>query len=202
MARNSSRPLAAALLGAAGLLLAACIHNTAMDDLDYVTPGGDAFNMALYKNYAFLAHSFGDIGAAKHTVFDFSGSLSLNGTGNDVARLADAYAEKAVDAGKGEFVDPEISHNPQEHAVRDRLVQALAFGRDGFARDAARAQADYDCWVLNATIDSQKAAAERCRASLDKTLPLLEAEVASAQKAAAKAPQPGQTDEAAGQAAP
>jgi hypothetical protein len=162
--------------------------------------------MALYKNYAFLAHSFGDIGAAEHTVFDYDGSLSLNGTEGDVARLADAYAEKAVSAGKGEFVDPELSRDPQEHAVRDRLVQALESGRGDFARDAARAQADYDCWVLNKTVDSQKAAAERCRASLDKTLPLLEAEVASAQKAAektaAKATQPGQPDDAAGQAAP
>jgi len=56
-------------------------------------------------------------------------------------------------------------------------VRALTPGRDTFPRDAARAQADYDCWMLNATVPSQAQAAAQCRHSLDATLPRLENEV-------------------------
>jgi hypothetical protein len=164
-----------ALLGA-GALLAGCINNTPLDDLEIAAPTGTPFDTALYKNYAFLARSYGDVGEAQHEVFDYAGSISLNGTENGVAELANTYAAKAVDASKGTFIDPENSRTPNQHELRDRLTRALDPGRVAFPRDAARAQADYDCWVLNGTVESQKTAAEQCRKSLDETLALLESE--------------------------
>lgn len=160
-----------------GVGLAGCIGNSALDNLAYAKPTGTAFDTALYDNYAFLARSFGDVGAARHTVFDYEGSWSLNGTDKAIASLANAFAAKAVDAAQGTFVDPEPAVDPATHEMRDRLLRVLEPARDAFPRDGARVQADYDCWVLNAAVPAQAAAAAQCRASLDKLLPRVEAEV-------------------------
>lgn len=193
-----------ALLGA-GLLLSGCISTMPLEELEYATPVGTAFDTALYKNYAFLAHSFGDIGAATKSPYDLSGSLNLTETGSDVADLANLYASKAMTAARGEPLDPENAHDADSHDMRDRLLRALGPGRDAFARDAARAQVDYDCWLLNATVPSQSAAAVQCLTSLQVTLPRLEAEVKIAppvqEAAPQKAPQP-QAEAAPAPAAP
>jgi outer membrane protein OmpA-like peptidoglycan-associated protein len=186
MAQNGlSRRFTAIVAGAAaGLLLAGCVNFSALDDLQEAPPPtGSPFESALFQNYAFLAHSFGDVGHASYTSFDQEGSISLAQTSNDIAGLANAYAAKALLLSGGEAVDPEPSKNLASHAIRDRLVRALTSGRDTFPRDAARAQADYDCWMLDAALPSQAPAAAQCRASLDVTLPRLESEVqATAQK--------------------
>jgi OOP family OmpA-OmpF porin len=163
---------------AAGLLLAGCANFSALDDLrETSSPTGSPFDQALFQDYAFLAHSFGDVGQASYSAFDQEGSISLAQTNSDVAGLANAYASKALSLSRGESVDPEPSQNLASHALRDRLVRALTPGRDAFPRDAARAQADYDCWILNAAVASQAQAAAQCRASLDVTLSRLESEV-------------------------
>ena len=58
--------------------------------------------------------------------------------------------------------------------LRARLVRAIAAGKDRFPDQAARAQADYDCWVL----DSGASQICRCSAGLpqrlDTSLPALE----------------------------
>ena len=174
-----SRRFSAIVTGAAaGLLLAGCINFSALDDLkDAPPPNDSAFDKALFQDYAFLALSFSDIGQASYTSFDQEGSISLAATQNDIAGLANAYAAKAMLLSRGELADPEPSRNLASHALRDRLVRALEPGRDAFPRDAARAQADYDCWMLNAAVASQPRAAAQCRASLDVTLPRLESEV-------------------------
>lgn len=176
-----------ALLLGASLALGGCLNATPLDDLNFVKPEGSSFNMALYQNYSFLAHSFGDVGAAAHKVFDYDASWSLNKTDKSIADLANSFASKAVMASKDEFIDPEPATDPASHELRDRLLRALEPGREAFPRDAARAQSDYDCWMLNSTVPAQKAAADRCRASLDKTLPQLETETAAAVAAAEKA---------------
>ena len=58
MAKRSfhARPLAAM---AAGLALAGCVNFSPLDDLKTATAPADPFSQALYKNYAFLAQSFG-----------------------------------------------------------------------------------------------------------------------------------------------
>lgn len=190
MAQNgTSRRFLAIMAGTAGLLLAGCVNFSALDDLKQASPPtGSPFDQALFQDYAFLARSFGDVGQASYTAFDRDGSLSLNNSDNDVAALANAYASKALLLTRGELAEVEPSNDLQSHALRDRLVRALDPGRDVFARDAARAQADYDCWMMNQTVPSQGPAAAACRAALDVSLPRLEAEVhAIPQKPAAAA---------------
>ena len=176
---------AAAVLLGAGLLLEGCIGNTPLDDLAYAQPIGTPFDKALYYNYVFLARSFGNVGAAANSVFDSDGSWSLNTTDKKIAGLANTFAGKAVMASSSAFVDPEPASDPASHEIRDRLLRALETGREAFPRDAARAQVDFDCWLLNGAIEAQKSAAERCRKSLNVTLQQLESETAAVQAAAA-----------------
>ena len=189
MAMNrTSRPFTEiakkAALAVAGLMLAGCVNFSALDDLkDATTPGG-AFELALFKDYAFLARTFGDVGQASYTAFDQEGSIPLAKTDAAVADLANEYAAKAILLSHGSQVDPETSKDVVSHTLRDRLVRALTPGRDTFPRDAARAQADYDCWMLNATVPSQARATAQCRHSLDASLPRLESEIKAAAAAA------------------
>lgn len=177
----------AALAGVC-LMLAGCINATPLDDLSYAKPTGSAFDKALFQDYSFLAHSFGHIGASAHKVFDYNGSISLNNTENDIAMLANTYASKAVDAANGEFIDPEPAVDVEGHEARDRLLRTLENGRDWFPRDAALAQANYDCWQLNSQIDVQKKAAAQCRTAFESVLKQLETET-NAQAAQIKAKQ-------------
>lgn len=191
MPRNgTSRLFPAAIMAAVGLALAGCANFSPLDDLKTTSaPKDPAFGNALFQDYAFLARSFGDVGQAGYTTFDQDASISLVDRDRDSAALANAYATKALQLAKGLPVDPESSRDLSSHSLRDRLVRALDKGRDQVPRDAARAQADYDCWILNAAVASQARAAAACRGSLDITLPRLEAEVqATPQTATANAP--------------
>jgi hypothetical protein len=166
--------------------LAGCVNFSALDDLDTAALPTDPYQLALFKNYAFLAKSFGEVGEAQYSSFDQNASLSLAKTDGSLADLANAYADKALKLSRDEVVDPEPSLNIKTHELRDRLVRALATGRDSFPRDAARAQADWDCWRLNGTVASQQNASEACRKSFEVTLPRLEAEIAPVLAAKAK----------------
>lgn len=185
--RHHFQAVAAGVALAGTLMLGGCVNSTPLEDLEFATPQGSPFNMALYGNYSFLARSFGDVGQAAHAVFDYHASWSLNGTDNDIATLANNFASKAVMASRDEFIDPEPARDPASHELRDRLLRALEPGREGFPRDAARAQSDYDCWILNSAVAAQKPAATQCRNSLGKTLAQLETETAAAAAEAAKA---------------
>ena len=63
---------------------------------------------------------------------------------------------------------------PAQTALRARLVRAVAAGKDQFPEQAARAQADYDCWVLYGTVPSAAAASQACKTALDSSLLRLE----------------------------
>ncbi len=195
-----SRRFTAIVTGvAAGLLLAGCINFSALDDLEEATPPtGSPFNQALFQNYAFLARSFGDVGQASYTAFDQEASIPLTKIDGEIAKLANAYASKALFLSRGEAVDPEPSRDLAMHRLRDRLVRALTPGRDTFPRDAARAQADYDCWVLNSAVASQAQSAAQCQASFEVTLAQLENEV----QTTAQPPEAGATPPAAGTTPP
>jgi len=190
--RISARPLVGL---AAALALAGCVNFSSLDDLQEAAPPTSPFSLALYQDYVFLAHSFGEVGQASYTSFDQEGSIPLTETDLSVAALANAFAQKALLLSKGQLVDPEPSRDVKTHELRDRLVRAMTPGRDNFPRDAARAQADWDCWRLNERASTQTAAAAQCHKSFDVTLPRLEAEVAAAAKAAEAAkpatPAPG-----------
>ena len=88
----------------------------------------------------------------------------MAGLGNDVADIANIFAEKALTAAKGEEPLPEPAPTDDQSAeqMRLRLLRALDQGRTKAPRLAARAQADYDCWVLNSTVPALRSASAQC----------------------------------------
>lgn len=150
---------------ASAFALVACA-STAFSQLDGTTAQGTPFQHELFKNYAYLARSFVEGDAS-----------SLSDLDDAVAALAEQYASKALLAAQGIDVAPEQGMTADQQAIRERLMRALGEGKDQFPADAARAQADYDCWVLNGTVASQAAAAAQCRNSLAATLVQFERDI-------------------------
>ena len=165
--RLLNRLTAGLALVLAGIALSACVSTSSLDQLSGATPTGSAFTQALFQNYAYLARSFGESGDTTGSLFD---------SASDNSALAEAFATKALIAAKGTEVEPEPASSDAA-ASRDRLMRALAEGKDRFPTDAARAQADFDCWMLNRSVDSQHAAADQCRASFNNTIARLEADL-------------------------
>ncbi|HEX2593629.1 MAG TPA: OmpA family protein [Rhizomicrobium sp.] len=161
-------------LAIAAIALSGCLSTSALDDLNDAQPTGSQFTQELFKNYAFLARSFGDVDASGNATFDDEGSMSLSGGDASVGDLANAYAIKALDAAKGLEVPPEPAPDENARTIRQRLVRALQDGRDRFPVDAARAQADYDCMIMDARVPSMLGAAAQCGRSLQQTLGYLE----------------------------
>jgi OOP family OmpA-OmpF porin len=168
--RNFNRMTAASALAAAGVALSACVGAPSLDQLGGAAPTGSAFARNLFVDYAYLARSFGQ--AESGGVLDVDETFF--GSGSSTGDLAEAFATKALIAAKGAEVEPEPANSAAATAMRDRLLRATADGKDRFPVDAARAQADFDCWMLNGSVDAQRAAAEQCRASLNSTLARLE----------------------------
>lgn len=178
---------------ALALTLAACAGTSISDELDAAQPAGGPFSQALFKDYAYLARSFGDAAASSGgTAFDAGGSMSLSGTSSDVSDLAQGYADKALAAAKGDEVLPEAApdNDPDAETIRLRLLKDLDDGRDKAPEDAARAQVDYDCWIMNGRVDAQHSAAAACRSSLDRSLAKLERDLNPPPPPAPVAPAP------------
>ena len=171
------RPRIAGLLTVgAALALSGCIGNSVFDDLNAMQPVGSPFNESLFKNYSFLAKSFGTAGAPSGQAFDADAAISITGSENTVSGLAAAYAQKALAAGRGDDVLPEPAPDGDADAenVRLELLRDLDDGREKAPDDAGRAQADYDCWVMNRRVPSLQAAAQACRRSVTNSLAKLE----------------------------
>lgn len=183
-----------AAIGLAAALLAGCVNNLALDDLSDTKPQGSAFNKALFANYAALARSFGPVGASAGKAFDHGGSVELTDMDSSVGTLANNYAEKALLAARGAVVEPENGIDVPTHKMRDQLIRAIERGRDNFPKDAARAQTDYDCWMMNATVRSMQRASAKCLNALNVSLPRLEAEAKAPPPAPAAPPPPDNTD--------
>jgi OOP family OmpA-OmpF porin len=166
----------AGLAFAAALTLGACVSTSALDQLATATPSGSAFTQQLFKNYAYLANSFAGASSSGGG-FDSDGSTSLFDGGGDLGTLAEAFAAKALIAANGTEVDPEPARDADSQQARNRLLQALSDGKDRFPADAARAQTDYDCWMLNSSVEQQLGAAGQCRASFGNSIVRLENEL-------------------------
>ena len=169
----------AGLALAAGLILAGCVAESPFDELNQAKPDGSAFSQALFKNYAFLARSFGVQNAPAGTAFDAEESMSISNVDSAVADVANAFAAKALVAAKGEEPLPEAAptDNQQAEEQRLRLLRALAQGRTKAPLDAARTQANYDCWILNGGVDELTAAAAQCQRAFLASLGQLERKV-------------------------
>jgi OOP family OmpA-OmpF porin len=160
----------------ATLTLGACVSTTALDQLASTTPTGSPFTQQLFHNYAYLANSFsGSTGSGG--AFDSDGSTSLFDGGSSLSTLAEAFAAKALIAANGTEVEPEPAIDADSQQARSRLLQALSEGKDRFPADAARAQTDFDCWMLNNSVEQQRAAAGQCRASFGNSIVRLENEI-------------------------
>ena len=164
---------------AAALALSGCVGNGLLDDLDQAQPTGSDFSKELFKDYSYLARSFGDAGDSAGTAFDSSSGSDDSDTSMDVGDLVNVYAQKALDSAQGQEVLPEQAPdgNADAATMRDRLLKALEDGRGKFPADAARAQVQYDCWILNARVDSLRGASAQCRRGLDTALSQLEHEL-------------------------
>lgn len=160
-----------ALLAAAAVLatgLAACSS-------DEETAAGSPFAQALSKDYSDLSGQASALPAeaAEETSFlDSLNPFASNETSSDL--LAKAFTTKAELAETGTEPEPEAAINPVQTAFRARLERALAAGKEQFPEQAARAQADYDCWVLYSTVPTAAAAAQACKTALDTSLVRLE----------------------------
>jgi outer membrane protein OmpA-like peptidoglycan-associated protein len=171
--RSILRSFVPALVLLASLGTSGCATGD-LDQLNGVQPTGSEFTQNLFKDYAFIARSFGDVGTPSGATFDEEGSMSLSDLDSDVASLANDYAQKALDAANGVEVQPVPPPDDNAQSIRIRLMKALDDGRDRFPVDAARAQVDYDCMVMNARVPSLLKAAAQCARSLQATLAQLE----------------------------
>lgn len=160
------------------LLLLGCVNNTALDYLHETKPvaGTTAFNKALFDDYRALARSFGEVGAAAGVAFDNGGSMEMTEMDSAIGALANSYAEKALIAARGSVVEPEPGVDVPTHKMRDRLIRAMERGKDSFPGDSARAQAEYDCWLMNGAVPAMGKSAKRCLATLENTIKKLESE--------------------------
>ena len=161
-----------AILAAASVLalsLAAC-----SSDSDEAT-AGSPFTQALSKDYGDLSGQAAALPAepgAETSFWDSLNPFSSSDSSSDL--LAKAFTTKAELADSGTEPEPEAASNPGQSALRARLLRAVSAGKDQFPEQAARAQADYDCWVLYATVPSAGAASQACKTALDSSLPRLE----------------------------
>lgn len=161
---------------AAAFALSACVEQSAYEQLDAAQPIGSPFAKDLFKDYAYIARSFGSAAGTADTTFDAANSIPLTDYTSDVTDLANSFADKALIAGRGEEVVVEAAPEDDIAAqqLRLRVLKDVDAARDKAPEDAARVQTDYDCWILNGRVDSQKAASLRCLASLNSAVAGLE----------------------------
>lgn len=169
------------MLAAASVLaisLAGCSSLFGDDESDdaAAAPAASSFTQALAKDYTDLASQASSLPAEPGAESSFWDSLnpfsSSPASSSDL--LAKAYSAKADLANAGTEPEAEAAANPAQTQFRARLVRAVAAGKDQFPEQAARAQADYDCWVLYGTVPSAAAASQACKSSLDGSLLRLE----------------------------
>jgi outer membrane protein OmpA-like peptidoglycan-associated protein len=187
----ASRLVLLAILGSAAIGLCACsdIFGSSSDD---TTATGSPFTQGLVTAYTDLANqadalpSDEDDGffAPITNLFDFSESPK--------DMLKRAFTAKADLATAGEEPAIEAAPSPEVRPVHDRLATALATGKDKFPEEAARAQSDYDCWVLFGMVPAAAPNAAICKSQLDTSLPRFEVAIrpGSAPMAMAAPPPP------------
>jgi outer membrane protein OmpA-like peptidoglycan-associated protein len=138
---------------------------------------GTAFTQALSKDYSDLANQAAALPAPAEEGGFFS-SLDVFGLfsgGNPHEDLIQAFDEKSETAGGGEAPDLEAAPvDPSSQALRARLVRDLAARKDQLPAQAARAQADFDCWVIASAVPSAASMGQACRASLEGSIAALE----------------------------
>jgi outer membrane protein OmpA-like peptidoglycan-associated protein len=157
------------MFAAAGVLamgLAACSSDE--------EAGGTPFTQALSKDYNDLSGQASALPAEKTDEGFFSSLNPFSSSDTSSDLLAKAFTAKAELADSGTEPEAEAAVGPAQAAMRARLIRAVAAGKEQFPEQAARAQADYDCWVLYGTVATAGAASQACKTALDGSLPRLE----------------------------
>ena len=166
------------MLAAAGLLAVSLAGCSLFDDSsdDTGQGAGTPFTQALNKDYTDLSSQASALPAEPGAESSFWDSLNpfADTPASSSDLLAKAFSSKADLAAAGTEPEPEAAPDQMTGALRARLVRAVATGKDQFPEQAARAQSDYDCWVLYSTVPSAGAAAKACKTSLDTSLVRLE----------------------------
>jgi OOP family OmpA-OmpF porin len=171
--KRHRRSLAFAAAGAALVALAGCSDLFGGDDTS--TSQGTPFTQALAKDYTDLANQTASVPAPDSDEGFFDNPFGLFGSDNPADAVVKAYNDKATAAGQGQEPAPEAAPAmPNAQAIHDQVTQAIAAGKDRFPEQAARAQADYDCWVLDSSVTMLAAAAQACRTALDGSMLALE----------------------------
>jgi outer membrane protein OmpA-like peptidoglycan-associated protein len=174
----------AASVAFAGLVLTGCASD------DQAT--GSAFTQALAKNYGDLSNQAAALPVPPDADEGFFDSIfNIFGSSNPNDDLAKAFQEKADTADGGSEPEPDAAlPDPSSEAIRTRLVRDLAAGKEQFPAQAARAQADFDCWVMASAVPSALAMGQACRTSLDGSLAALEGNARPAPAPVLMAPPP------------
>ena len=170
--RPGFRALGFAAAGCLTLTLAACA-----DDQPVAT--GSPFSQALYKDYTDLSTQAAAAPAPQSDESFFDDPFGLvsmfSGSSNPNDLVVTAFNDKATLAQQGQEPAPEAApSDPTAQSMRGRLIRAIAAGKDSVPEQAARAQADYDCWILDSNVTGLAAAAQACRTALDGSLLALE----------------------------
>lgn len=191
---STARRLAFIVVLAGAAALSGCATSSPYDELQQAQPSGSQFAQALFQDYSYLARSFGLADTPSTTAFDASASISIANLDNDVAEVADVYAQKAIKAAKGDEPLPEAAPLDDTSAenLRMKLLRALDEGRTKAPRDAALAQVNYDCWVINGRVDQLSGASAHCKAAFHQSLAKLERDLnmGPAPAAASETPKP------------
>ncbi len=171
---RAPRQLACLSLLCAGLVLTGC-----MGDEDVIA-SGSPFSQALFRDYTDLASQAAAAPAPQAMessggFFSDIAGIFDSGPANPADAVVDILREKANRAAIGEEPAPEPAPNDATiQGVRARLVRAIAQGKDGFPDQAARAQADFDCWVLERNAVNLASDAQACRTAFSTSLVALE----------------------------
>ena len=159
---------------AATLALSAC-GGMELERTSGMTPTGSEFDKALFSDYMTLSHQEYDEG-------DY--------------RNSDVFAVRARSAGEGTVVEPEelsartipATETSELSTARGRLVAALNGGaRERSPREAASAQANFECWMEEAEEGIQPQHLAECRSHFFDALGKIEVKPAVA-SAPASAP--------------
>ena len=185
MRASASRLALLAILGSAVIALSAC-SDIFGDSSDGAGTTGSPFTQGLATAYTDLAAQADALPSDEDSGF-FSPVTSLfDFSEKPKDMLKRAFIAKAQLASSGEEPAIEAAPNPAIGPVHSRLAAALAAGKDKFPEEAARAQSDYDCWVLMGMVPAAGPNAANCKNQLDASLPRLEVSV---RPAAAPMPQ-------------
>jgi OOP family OmpA-OmpF porin len=169
-ALSKSRLATIAMLGAATIALSACSTLFGDDTEEPMALAGTPFSQGLAVAYANLASQAEAIPAEDEGFFSAFDIFS-DSPGQMLQR---AFSAKAKMAAAGEEPAPEAAPDASIQPVQARLVAAVTAGKSRFAELAARAQSDYDCWVLFAMVPAGAPNSAACKSQLDQSLPALE----------------------------